>query len=443
MPSKIIINDDYQIMNDYYADSESFVISKSIANGINNILKKSKEESNFYILLGNSLVDNSIVDEFSVSLNLESIDRYSSIYNILAKFKKTAAYQDLEQKEKQSIGNLQKYARENYNRIVYGRSEVYSYEDLPAEKQKKGIMLVFEKIGAAIKKIILAVAAFFKGIFVKMRSFFRNFDNKRLQKYWPVFKQVYGVTHAKDKYKLINMGPDFINPEMIEFLKKIPSTNGKIMQEIDKLIGTIREYGDKNKANIFDKAKFGWSLKTQGDSLYKITQELSMLGVKCETPEKNKIVFKIDMSDQINEIFFGSPDPKDVDLTGVQLVQKIEKSGILNNNFDALLLGISNSMSQLQSKLVANQNTYNRLKAGMNEAKGLNLALFKFVSMSFQKSLSVCRIMLRFYRLSSGTMYRVYRNVVNLIVRMAKERSNGTDLKAVRGNKKNELSDIV
>lgn len=409
---------------DYYASSENFINSTWVKRKLKEIFNpKSSESSSFYMKAGEKLMEEVNVTVYSIESALDQADAYYALYNTTKNLSKES-YNDLGKEEQEAINKLLNLAVENFNFVSYGHNDSsmsLEYFQGKQPKEARGLGRIFQTIISAIKKIIVAIANFFRGIFTAVRGVFRKFTFKQMQKYFSVAE---GVVKANPKLMITlkNYDKGGISPNFVKNLNEIPKTSSVIIKTFDQEISEINKFAAK-KTNVIDAAMFNTTLKARGMRLEGLAKSLLNHGLKIKT-SNGRISITNDARSTINELIFSrnAKPSTSVKIPAKDFINHIKKAGLDKYNMDQALNSIQKAMTELQSKVTAASETFKKVEANTAAQKNVIVrSILKWVQNSFATAVSICNAAIKFYNSNAGAIYKVYTQIVNGVVKLAKQ----------------------
>lgn len=408
-----IVNNKIPSDNNYSLNKNSYISSKGVKTGLKAIFN-SRESANFYIALGNSFMNQIDADEFSIESFLNNSLYQKSMIETIDKIKATENYKNLSSKEKNSLEELYYKSSENYNEM-YGMEAGLMSPKLGEIDKKimKGANVVFTTISSIIKKLILAISSFFKGIFQKLRGFFRKFTHKAMLKY---FEEAEKVAKANPSLKVTVAG--LISKNFSKFLKGVPQAAAKLNQKYDSAVKKVKEYTAKSSHNIFAKLNMAAQMTIFKTIANGAAQDLHSVGINVGKDGGAGL----EIAGAANQIIFGVSKPLSRTVSAKEYLSACKAAGIDKENVDALLNQISKAMTDLQSKVTETDTV---VKQASNNLGTSEPRITSFINNAFRETLNISKLAIKFYNISGSTLYKAYSNAVSTVVRIAKNKKGG------------------
>lgn len=420
---KNILNNEREY-RDYYASSENYINSTWVKRKLKEVFNpKSTESPRFYMEAGEILMKKVNVAVYSIENALDQADAYHALYNTTKNLSKES-YDSLGKEEQNAIDNILRLAAENFNYVSYGANDSsmsLEYFQGKQPKEARGLGRIFQTIIAAIKRIIVAIANFFRGIFTAVRGIFRKFTFKQMQKYFAIAE---GVVKSNPKLMITlkNYDKGGISPNFVKNLNEIPKTAQTINKTFDQEIAEINKFAAK-KTNLFDAAMFNATLKARGMRLEGLAKSLLNHGLKIKT-SNGRIMITNDARATINELIFSknAKPSTSVKIPAKDFINHIKRAGLDKYNMDQSLNSIQRAMTDLQSKVSAAEGVFKKVEANTAAQKNVIVrSILKWVQDSFSTAVSICNAAIKFYNSNAGAIYKVYTQIVNGVVKLAKQ----------------------
>ena len=416
----------------YYSNPENYINSTWLKRKIKEVFN-SRESVNYYLLAGESLMGEVEALTFSLESHVRNIEAYAKINATASEIAKSSVFNRLSLESQSAIKQLLNHSMNEYKILVAGEDSYLSKEEFLGQtaKESRGIKRIFEIIGQAIKRVILAIANFFKGIFVKIRSFFRKFTYAAMQKYFAAAVQA-AKANPKMQVSLTKYSKSGFSSGLAKFLQEIPKKSADIQKNYTTIIKNVSEFANK-KANIIDHAVFQTKLKAITMCVDNTAK--SMLAANIKVTKSGKL--ELEKATQLNMLIYGTQKGiGKMTVNAKTFLAQVQKAGLDKINMDQVLNTISKGMTDLQAKVTEANKAFDMVKNNMLATKnGFVRGLLQFAQSSFQHSLSVCRIAIEFYKISSGAIYQAYSQTVRAVVSIAK---GGSQVKTppAKGKKK-------
>lgn len=417
----------------YYSNPNNYINSTWLKTQLKELFK-SKEKYSYYLKCGDVLMGEANALTFSIESHCRTIEAFYSINKLCSDVMKNDEFSSLSKESQNAIKKLLSHSAEQYKWAIVQDYDGMSTEQFAGQKagESKGIKRVFELIGQAIKKIILAIANFFKGIFVHIRSFFRKFTYSAMQKYFAA-----AVQAAKANPQLTVTLPKYsksgFSKNLAKFLQEVPKKTADIQKNYTEIIKMVNEFANKKGTGIIDSAVFQSKLTVAGRCVEGTAKSLLNSGVKIN---KNGQA-SMEMTSQMNKLIFGSETGVGkMAVKAAVFLKQVQAAGLDKINMDQVLNAISKGMTDLQAKTTEANKAFDKVKANVAaQSNGVVRGLLQFCQAGFQNSLAICRMAIGFYKLASGVLYQAYKATVTAVVKIAKSGGKVQPTPAAKGGK--------
>ena len=414
----------------YYSNPNNYINSTWLKTKIKEVFK-TKEKPSYYLLCAESLMSEVNALTFSLESHVRNIEACAKINDMASNIIKSSQYQNLSEESKDAIRRLASESFRDYKVLIAGDESMSKEEFLgQTAGQSKGIKRIFEIIGQAIKRVILAIANFFKGIFVQIRSYFRKFTYSAMQKNFAAAVQA-AKANPQMKITMRNYSKSGFSSGLAKFLQEIPKKSADIQKNYTTVIKSVTEFAGK-KANIIDNVAFQTKLKAITMCVDNTAKSMMAAGIQMDKNGR----LKYEKTMQMNKLIYGTEKGVGQMVVNANtFLKQVQSAGLDKINMDQVLNAISKGMTDLQSKVTEASKAYDMVKRNMLAQKnGIVRGLLQFAQSSFQHSLSVCKIAIEFYKLASGVLYKAYAQTVKAVVTIAK--GGAKNVPAAKGGKK-------
>ena len=362
------VNKGVESFTPLFKNKNNIIKSHSLYIGLDQVYN-SRESANFYLLKANQLMEAVEIEEFSFENFFNKIDTNNKLYNLLKDASKSETYSKIPYQDREDLDNLYYKVRRNQENISMS---------LSMEGDSSGKSTIFQSMISTIKKLILAIANFFKGIFSKIMNVFRknggNLEN--------AYRNAYSVAGNNN----------FITVNVVHkncFNKNFKKDYANVIVKLKKAIEEIRKSNTELKQDVFSKAY------KKANSASKI----SKYGENSKEESKKGEVYKI---------VFGTSKLQDGQVKAKDYLNKIKAAGIVSFNFKAAADELAKYNSELTSEMTNASNTINSLKSKMNGGS------YERLRKVYSQIISNCKSAISFVQALSSTILITFSTAIKV-----------------------------
>ena len=316
-----------------FNDPSCYIKSRSVKKGLEKIFN-SRESAEFYMLSGESLLDAIDIQEFAVENFFNDLMNSIKTDKVLSKVMGSKEYKKIGTESQEILKNL-KYKNDK------------SLEAMGSMIKNIGITLK-----NIIKRVILAIANFFKGIFIRIKTLFSKKSAGKTEDLLGLYNSAMSQLNNDRNAALIKMRVKHIRVYNPNFKRYVDSSLRITSRGIDELNTgyNILQRIIKNKDaatvdNIMRTGKFKAHSVIEGIPNNNLRTYHSLLEMLIPGSQSATIQQKVNM------IAYGTANPIEGYVTAKAYLEAVKKSGILSMNVDQVLNQTSNNLLQANSIL--------------------------------------------------------------------------------------------